>query len=95
MPNDPPDITVTSSVLDTPTRDAHGRPIPGTKGAGQPFLVDIQGPNGKVVAKVTDNNDGSYLVTYTLGWADTYHIEVYINGIKLEDSPFTIVASDK
>ena len=25
MPNDPPDITVTSSVLDTPTRDAHGQ----------------------------------------------------------------------
>jgi hypothetical protein len=58
--------------------------------------IDVQIVGGSSpVAKVVDNNDGSYLVTYTLGWADTYHIEVYLNGIKMEDSPFTIVASDK
>jgi len=34
-------------------------------------------------------------VTYTLGWADTYNVEVDVNGKALDDSPFRVVASEK
>ena len=60
---------------------------------GADVRVEILGGSNPV-AKVQDNNDGSYTVTYTLGWADTYHIEVYVDNKKLEDSPFTIQATE-
>jgi hypothetical protein len=60
---------------------------------GSQVRVEILGGSNPQ-AKVTDNNDGSYTVTYTLGWADTYHIEVYVNNQKLDDSPFTIAAKE-
>ena len=41
---------------------------------GADIRVEILGGSSPV-AKIEDNGDGSYLVTYTLGWADTYHIE--------------------
>ena len=63
----------------------------GVEVGGADVRIEIIGGSSPV-ARVTDNNDGSYLVSYTLGWADTYHIEIYINGVKMDDSPFTIVA---
>ncbi len=72
------------------TRDAHGRPIPGTKGAGQPFLVDIQGPNGKVPAKVTDNNDGTYRVDYEPIAAGNHKIAVTLKNEHVAKSPYNI-----
>jgi hypothetical protein len=60
---------------------------------GAEVRVEIFGGSSPV-AKVVDNNDGSYLVSYTLGWADTYHIEIYLNNVKLDGSPFTITARE-
>lgn len=59
---------------------------------GADIRVEIFGGSSPT-AKVVDNHDGSYTVTYTLGWADTYHIEVYVNNKKLDDCPFTIKAT--
>ena len=73
------------------TRDAHGRPIPGEKGAGQPFEVNIKGPKGPVKAQVTDNGDGTYRVDYepTAG-AGPYTIEVTLKGEQVAKSPYKI-----
>jgi len=79
--------TVSFSII---TRDKFKN---GLEVGGAKIRVEILGGSNPV-PKVTDNNDGSYLVAYTLGWADTYHIEVYINEIKLEGSPFTIQVSE-
>merc|ERR1711991_1180342 len=43
------------------TRDQDGNPL-NEKGANQPFVVDIQGPDGKVPAKIKDNKDGIILI---------------------------------
>ncbi len=61
---------------------------------GANIKVDIFGGSSPV-AKVVDNQDGSYTITYTPGWADTYHVEVYLNGAKLDGSPFSIKATEK
>ena len=84
----PAGSTVSFSII---TRDRYKNMI---EIGGAKIDVQILGGSNPV-AKVVDNNDGSYLVTYTLGWADTYHIEIHINGIKLEDSPYTITATEK
>jgi len=72
------------------TRDAHGRVIPGVKGAGQPFEVAIQGPNGKVPARITDNNDGTYRVDYEPTAAGTHTVGVTLKGEHVAQSPYKV-----
>lgn len=70
-------------------RDSHGRPL-GAKGAGMPPLVQIQGPNGSVAPRVTDNGDGTYRVDYDpLGPGD-HDISVTLNDAHLADSAYKV-----
>jgi hypothetical protein len=48
--------------FDILTRDAHGKAIPGAKGAGQPFEVKIDGPNGSVPGKAKRKECALFLV---------------------------------
>lgn len=46
------------------------------QGANQPFKVEIQGPKGKVPARITDHGNGDYRVDYEPTSAGNHHIEV-------------------
>merc|ERR1711991_197014 len=71
------------------TRDQDGNPL-NEKGANQPFVVDIQGPDGKVPAKIKDNKDGTYRVDYEPTSAGNHHIEVTLDKEHVADSPYDI-----
>jgi len=64
--------------------DADGAPA---GAGGDPFTVDISGPQA-VPAKVTDNGDGTYNVTYTAEAPGDYKIDVGLHGHPIKDSPF-------
>ena len=49
----------TSFIIET--RDKDGKPV-GALGKGLPFVVDVQGPKGKVPHKIKDLGDGRYEV---------------------------------
>jgi filamin len=71
------------------TRDGKGRPVQ-EKGAGQPFVVKIDGPNGDVPATVTDNGDGTYRVDYEPTQHGNHHIEVTLKDQQVAKSPYDI-----
>merc|ERR1711991_499148 len=55
-----------------------------------PFVVDIDGPNGKVPAQVTDNGDGTYRVDYEPTAAGNHKIEVTLKEEQVANSPYNI-----
>jgi hypothetical protein len=54
---------------------------------GDPFVVQINGPNGPIHATVRDNNDGTYLVEYFADVQGPIVIEVTLEGENLRDTP--------
>jgi len=83
------------TYFDIETRDQDGKPI-GEKAKGMPFVVDIQGPDGPVPAKVTDNGDGTYRVEYEPTKHGDHKIEVTLEDEatgkpeQVADSPYHI-----
>ncbi len=71
------------------TRDQDNKPLH-KKGANQPFVVDVKGPNGKVPARITDNKDGTYRVDYEPTAAGNHHIEVTLEKEHVANSPYDI-----
>lgn len=58
---------------------------------GDPFKVDINGPDGLVVeAKVEDKNDGTYAVTYEAPVAGDYTINVTLRDTPIANMPVTV-----
>jgi len=68
-------------------RDKNGNPI---KEGGDDFVVDIQGPNGPIQAKVKDNKDGTYGVTYQPEDAGVHDIAVTLGDIPIKGSTFHV-----
>jgi filamin len=61
------------------------------KTGGDPFKVAITGPyNAEVEPKITDNNNGTYLVEYEPTLAGPHKIEVTLNGTPISGSPWNI-----
>lgn len=57
--------------------------------SGHPFAVSITQPE-PTTARVKDNHDGSYSVTYTPGRHGTYVIAVTLGGSPIRDAPFAL-----
>jgi hypothetical protein len=57
---------------------------------GDPFQGLVEGPGGQVAAKVVDNHDGTYAITYSLHQpGGTYTISVKLMNKHIKGSPFT------
>jgi len=56
---------------------------------GDNFQADIKGPSGSVSAKVVDNNNGTYAVTYSLPGPGNYSVGVTLHNKNIKGSPFT------
>jgi filamin len=60
------------------------------KEGGENFDVDIQGPNGPIKAKVDDNGDGTYNVTYQPEDAGMHDIAVTLGDAPIKGSTFHV-----
>jgi filamin len=67
--------------------DADGKPV---KTGGDPFKVQIHGPNGDVAPRVKDNNDGTYTVKYNPDAPGDYNIDVNLHDEPIKDAPFNV-----
>lgn len=56
---------------------------------GDPFKVEIAGPNGPVIADMKDNGDGTYPVKYVADAEGSYNIGVTLFDEPIKDAPFT------
>mmetsp|Transcript_11952 Transcript_11952/g.33648 ORF Transcript_11952/g.33648 Transcript_11952/m.33648 type:complete len:637 (+) Transcript_11952:104-2014(+) len=55
---------------------------------GEPYEVNISGPDGNVEPKVTDNGDGTVGVVYNVSAPGDYKIDVGLHGQPIKDSPW-------
>lgn len=69
-------------------RNCFGNPLEPLHG-GDTFVVDINGPEGKVTAKITDSGNGDYPVEYQTKLPGTYTIAVTFEGAHIKASPFS------
>jgi len=58
---------------------------------GEKFTATVSGPQGPVETKLSDNQNGSYTVNYSLGEATkgTYNFSVKVNSKDIQGSPWT------
>jgi filamin len=68
-------------------RDKNDKRIPQ---GGDDFLVDIQGPDGPIPAKVVDNKDGTYGVTYKPQGPGPHDIAVTLDNVPIKGSTFHV-----
>jgi len=73
-----------SYVIEACNEDGVQRPV-----GGDPFFVYIRGPS-MIRARVTDNNDGTYLVQWKPSTSGTYTVAVSLLGVNLPGSPATV-----
>jgi filamin len=57
---------------------------------GDPFEVQVQGPKGEVPAKVVDNDDGTYTVTYSPQDHGKHTVYVTLKNNAVAKSPYTV-----
>jgi len=57
---------------------------------GDPFTVEIDGPNGPVPAEIKDNNDGTYNVNYAPVDHGPHKVRVGLRGKPVAKSPYTV-----
>jgi len=69
------------------SRDRDGNKVPR---GGDPYEVNIQGPNGPVESKITDNNDGTYTVEYAPSDAGKHKIDVTLKEKAVAKSPYHV-----
>ncbi|KAL6061848.1 Calponiny domain-containing protein [Balamuthia mandrillaris] len=67
--------------------DADGNP---RADGGDEFVVDINGPEGKYPAQITDNGDGTYGVSFDPEHAGDYEIGVNYEDAPIKDAPFRV-----
>eukprot|EP01126_Amoeba_proteus_P064349 TRINITY_DN89_c0_g1_i1.p1 TRINITY_DN89_c0_g1~~TRINITY_DN89_c0_g1_i1.p1 ORF type:complete len:673 (-),score=152.43 TRINITY_DN89_c0_g1_i1:100-2118(-) len=71
-------------------RNKLGEKIPN---GGHPFKIDVKGPFGEPVdAKIEDNGDGTYAVTYNPILPGDHVAEVKLNNQHIKDSPFKVLS---
>jgi filamin len=68
-------------------RDKLGKKIPQ---GGDNFQVDIQGPDGPIQAKVKDNGDGTYAVSYKPNGPGPHDISVTLDDVPIKGSTFHV-----
>eukprot|EP01123_Difflugia_compressa_P016275 TRINITY_DN999_c0_g1_i1.p1 TRINITY_DN999_c0_g1~~TRINITY_DN999_c0_g1_i1.p1 ORF type:complete len:746 (+),score=196.58 TRINITY_DN999_c0_g1_i1:57-2294(+) len=68
-------------------RDKNGKP---RDTGGDNFDIDIQGPTGPLDAKVVDNGDGTYAVSYKPQDAGAHDIAVTLDGVPIKGSTFHV-----
>jgi len=68
-------------------RDKAGKPI---KQGGDNFDVDIQGPDGPIPAKIVDNKDGTYGVSYKPHGPGPHDIAVTLDDVPIKGSTFHV-----
>jgi len=68
-------------------RDKNDKPI---NQGGDDFQVDIQGPDGPIPAKVVDNKDGTYGVTYKPQGPGPHDIAVTLDDVPIKGSTFHV-----
>ena len=74
------------------SRNAVGNPV---ETGGDPFVIAIKGPeDSEVEAKVVDNNDGTYDVTYTPTTIGPHEIAVSLENEHVAKSPYTADAQE-
>ncbi|PRP88073.1 hypothetical protein PROFUN_04164 [Planoprotostelium fungivorum] len=84
--NVPTHFTVTA-------KDKEGQAIPV---GGDKVTASIKGPNGESVpVDVKDNEDGTYLATYTPDFVGDAHVEVLMNGDHVADSPYHVFVDEE
>mmetsp|Transcript_21744 Transcript_21744/g.29891 ORF Transcript_21744/g.29891 Transcript_21744/m.29891 type:complete len:636 (+) Transcript_21744:44-1951(+) len=66
--------------------DAAGNP---TTEGGEPYDIQINGPNGATNPNVNDRGDGNVDVSYVADEPGNYEIAVSLHGQPIKDSPFT------
>jgi len=59
---------------------------------GDPFQGEVNGPGGAVAAKVVDNGNGTYAISYSLAQPGTYTVSVKLMNKNIRGSPFTQTA---
>jgi len=57
---------------------------------GDPFKTKVTGPWGEIASQLKDNNDGTYVCTYTPLSPGKYVIEVTLNNKQVAKSPYHI-----
>jgi len=83
-----PGVTNTEPAIFTiESKDNLGNPI--TEG-GDPYVVNIDGPKGKVPAKIKDNGDGTYQVEYNPQDVGEHVVNVTLDGVPIKDAPFRV-----
>ncbi|KYQ96878.1 gelation factor [Tieghemostelium lacteum] len=60
------------------------------KDGGDPFVVQITGPQGNVEAKLHDNSDGTYLVQYDPDVVGEYNINVTLKDTPIKNMPVSV-----
>jgi len=83
--NAPQDNLPTNFTIES--RDRDGNKVPR---GGDNYVVDIQGPNGPVPAKIKDNGDGSYNVEYSPQDAGAHKVMVTLKGKPVAKAPYHI-----
>jgi len=68
-------------------RDKNGKPV---TEANENFVVDIQGPNGPIQAKIKNNKDGTYGVTYQPEDAGLHDIAITLDKVPIKGSTFHV-----
>jgi len=59
---------------------------------GDAFTGEVKGPGGAVPARVVDNNNGTYAISYSLQQPGTYTISVKLQNKDIKGSPYTQTA---
>jgi len=79
--------TVDNLQFTIEARDKNDKPI---KQGGDDFIVDIQGPDGPIPAKLVDNKDGTYAVSYKPQGPGPHDISVTLDDVPIKGSTFHV-----
>jgi len=68
-------------------KDKHGANM---KEGGDPFVVEINGPNGPIHCDVVDNGDGTYACTYQPEDAGRHDVAITLDGTPIKGSTYHV-----
>jgi len=84
-----PDTLPATFTIQAKDRDGNN-----IKHGGDPFEVKIQGPRGPVDAKLHDNDDGTYTVTYEPKDAGKHRIDVNLKNQPIKNAPYNVMVKE-
>jgi len=79
--------TAEPSEFSIQARNKYGNPI---KHGGHPFTTEVTPPSGSVAAKVKDNGNGTYLVSYQATVPGAHKVNVKLSGAPVAESPYNV-----